>query len=978
MTGLLLLATILMGAILYDTRKRLERLERAAGVKRGATGQWPLPPSVKAVPDVLRPDLPPQPVPVPIEPEPPIEIPAIDAAPDPVPALAPAPVEATKITQPKPSGFGFEELFGRKLPIWAGGVTLIVAAVLMVKYSIDTGLLSPVVRVVLGFLFSIGLICGAELARRREHVVRDVRVAQALAGAGIGGLYVATLAAANLYGLMGPGLAFAGLTAITALALALAIRFGAPCAILGLVGGLATPAVVQSDNPSVPLLAGYLAVVIGAITLLSRRQRWVWLGVSALVGGAGWSVLTIMLGGLDSLSTLSMGLLVMLLGLGLPTLAFAPGRNLSLLRMTGAVVSALQLALLVANGHFAPLTWGLYGLLSAAFLWLADRTPALRRAAPVPLLTALGLAAVWPAPGIGLFSAVVIVMALLYGGYALRHLWRGQGGFIETGLLAAIALGGYGVSFAKFYVGAAGQDWRFALLALAFGAVPALGAGLGWRRSERHGDARFALLSCCAGLLAVLAGLVGLPEWAAPIVIAAVAGGLLALSQAAHDCRLAKGALGFLGFAIVALILTPGAVAEMTRLFDNIALSHVGHALLRWGTVASVAAAFAWRGEGPRLRAALQAVAALLGYGLVAQVVPAPWLAVAAAVALALLAEVEARKAALRIDPALGMIAVLMTLWAAEPLGRWMLSGLLSLAGEPVLVTALPAPAAALQRLAVSAVALGFVLWRKEALHKKARIAGTALAGALALVSAHILYKQLFLIDTQAAFVRAGLAERCLWEALLVGAGLIVWRSMAARTIALDLMAAGLAHGIVYTLALHDPLWARQAVGGWPLVNLLLPAFGIVFLIPLLMARIAPDLLQRFSRAVDALRMAAILLFAFATLRQLFAGSLPVAGEVGAVENIGRSVLAIALALGFLGWGIRKGLRDWRIASLALMLAAVGKVFLFDASGLEGLLRILSFLALGFSLIGIGWLYSRYLRPDAGLPDPLMVQTQVK
>jgi uncharacterized membrane protein len=76
-------------------------------------------------------------------------------------------------------------------------------------------------------------------------------------------------------------------------------------------------------------------------------------------------------------------------------------------------------------------------------------------------------------------------------------------------------------------------------------------------------------------------------------------------------------------------------------------------------------------------------------------------------------------------------------------------------------------------------------------------------------------------------------------------------------------------------------------------------------------------------------------------------------------------VLGIALGIGFLVWGIRKGLRDWRIASLTLMLAAAGKVFLFDASGLEGLLRIGSFLALGFSLIGIGWLYSRYLKPDA-------------
>ena len=78
-------------------------------------------------------------------------------------------------------------------------------------------------------------------------------------------------------------------------------------------------------------------------------------------------------------------------------------------------------------------------------------------------------------------------------------------------------------------------------------------------------------------------------------------------------------------------------------------------------------------------------------------------------------------------------------------------------------------------------------------------------------------------------------------------------------------------------------------------------------------------------------------------------------------EDILRSILGIVLAIGFLLWGILRGLRDWRIASLAIMILAVAKVFLFDASGLDGLLRISSFVALGLSLIGIGWLYSRYL-----------------
>lgn len=75
----------------------------------------------------------------------------------------------------------------------------------------------------------------------------------------------------------------------------------------------------------------------------------------------------------------------------------------------------------------------------------------------------------------------------------------------------------------------------------------------------------------------------------------------------------------------------------------------------------------------------------------------------------------------------------------------------------------------------------------------------------------------------------------------------------------------------------------------------------------------------------------------------------------------GRARTGIVLALGFLWWGSGREQRSWRIGSLVLMLAAVLKVFLVDAAGLEGLLRIASFLALGFSLIGIGWVYSRQL-----------------
>jgi uncharacterized membrane protein len=110
--------------------------------------------------------------------------------------------------------------------------------------------------------------------------------------------------------------------------------------------------------------------------------------------------------------------------------------------------------------------------------------------------------------------------------------------------------------------------------------------------------------------------------------------------------------------------------------------------------------------------------------------------------------------------------------------------------------------------------------------------------------------------------------------------------------------------------------------------------------------------------------MILIVLFAFSELRQIFHGTLLTAAGLLIAEDILRSILAIGLAIGFLLWGIRRQQRDWRIASLVLMLAAVGKVFLFDASGLEGVTRIASFVALGLSLIGIGWLYARHLGGD--------------
>lgn len=958
------LVLLVFGLMLFDMRGRLKAAERRLAVLEDGGATAPLSPDRHSrgggndederAEAVLRPaavvtrrvvDTPPPPAPVETIPEP--------AA----PAITPA-------ARPARPAFSFEELFGRRLPIWAGGVTLAVAGVLLVKYSIDAGLLSPLVRIIMGLLFGGALIGGAELALRQEQRVRDPRVRQALAGAGLATLYVSILAAHTLYALVGPGMAFAGLAGVTGLAMALSLHFGAPSALLGLVGGLAAPALVQAGQPNVPLLSCYLALAVGGLTLLSRAQRWMWLGVSALVGGAGWGVVMLAMGALDWASSLSIGLLVLMLGVGLPLVAFAGTRG-ALLRMGAAAVAAAQMAALVATGGFALLHWGLFGLLSAALVWLG-RDAALRPLAAVGAGVAVMLAGAWPEPEMGRFALVMLGMVTIYGGAALARVWRG--GLVEAGQLAGLALGGFAVSLAHFW--RAGLDGAFAGLALAAATLP-LGAMLmGWRCEGRREDARFVTLASAAALLLVAAGALGLTGWMLAMVVAAVAAMLLVLAERAGDQRVEWSGWGF---AFAAVMILAGS-EETVRLWGEAAAGVSAQGVARWAAVALMAVLFAWRARFAEGRIVAQGVAALLAYGAVAQAVPGVWLAVAAALGLALLAEGARRLPMGRMLPALGVAAALVALWAGWPMVVWLGRALLSLIGEPVLVRDLPALGESVRRLAVPAVLLGLAVWRADAaVPAPARRAGWIAAAALGGVAVHIGYKQIFGLANMADVTRLALAERTVWEGVLIGLGVGVWRAGVAQahprpskrvarlssTLAGGvLIGAGLGHLLIYTVLLHDPLWFPQQVGAIPLFNLLPVALALAFGALWMVERVW----NRTRRPADMLRMGLIALFGLAMLRQLFVGSLLTVPGVSQAEDILRSVLALGLAIGFLLWGIRTQAHDWRIASLMLMLVAVAKVFLLDASGLTGLLRIASFLALGFSLIGIGWLYNRVLR----------------
>jgi uncharacterized membrane protein len=130
----------------------------------------------------------------------------------------PAPASAPVL---EPVKAGWEQRLGARAFLWIGAITLALAAVFLVRYSIEEGYLSPEVRVILAALFGFALIGGAEKMRPR-----DERVAQALAAAGVAALYGALFAAVALYEMISKVAAGGGAAALTAFAIGLSLRHG--------------------------------------------------------------------------------------------------------------------------------------------------------------------------------------------------------------------------------------------------------------------------------------------------------------------------------------------------------------------------------------------------------------------------------------------------------------------------------------------------------------------------------------------------------------------------------------------------------------------------------------------------------------------------------------------------------------------------------------------------------------------------------
>jgi uncharacterized membrane protein len=203
----------------------------------------------------------------------------------------------------------------------------------------------------------------------------------------------------------------------------------------------------------------------------------------------------------------------------------------------------------------------------------------------------------------------------------------------------------------------------------------------------------------------------------------------------------------------------------------------------------------------------------------------------------------------------------------------------------------------------------------------------------------------------------------------LIAAALLLQREVTARSqVALyagrGLLALAAAQIVLGHLLVSNPLFVDDPVGTWPVFNLL----GLAYLAPaILCGLLAGDRFDLHERVRQALRIAAgVLIFVYLTLevRHAFQGSVisisyyrtPGNGEIYTY-----SAIWIVYSLALLAVGILRGSSVLRHASLVVLIVAVVKVFLYDASDLTGLFRVASFLGLGLTLIGIGYIYRRFV-----------------
>jgi uncharacterized membrane protein len=295
-----------------------------------------------------------------------------------------------------------ESLLTARWGVWLGSAALLLAGVFLIRYAVEEELLGPGARCVLGGLLGVALLAAAEWLTRHEppSVAGPFHIDQAPSGLAAGGaaiLFGAAYGAGPFYELLPPLLAFAAMAAASFIAMAAALRYGPLTAVIGIAGAFVTPALVTTENPSLPGLFAYLFVVSAAALSVVRYTAWTWLGWATTIAGAAWVWLAALQGGPDLWAAAAFVPAAATLNLFLlpaAALDHPVGRRLAWVPF--AIIGAAGLVLEIEFSGTSPRV-GLF-LLSPIAVWRGHTEPRLDRLPWIAALFGLLTLLLWALP----------------------------------------------------------------------------------------------------------------------------------------------------------------------------------------------------------------------------------------------------------------------------------------------------------------------------------------------------------------------------------------------------------------------------------------------------------------------------------------------------------------------------------------------------------------------------------------------------
>src|ERR1044072_4060263 len=189
---------------------------------------------------------------------------AMEVIPSPVPPKLAAP------PSPPRTSSSFEEFIGKNVASKVGILVTIVGIFIGAKYAIDHELVSPLVRVINGYVCGTALIGVAIWLKKKYEAYSSV-----LMGGGLAVLYFITYIAFGFYNMLPLEVAFAMMMAFTAGTVYAALLYDRVIiAHLALIGAYAIPFLLSDNSGPYAVFFGYIAVINTGILVVSLRKYW--------------------------------------------------------------------------------------------------------------------------------------------------------------------------------------------------------------------------------------------------------------------------------------------------------------------------------------------------------------------------------------------------------------------------------------------------------------------------------------------------------------------------------------------------------------------------------------------------------------------------------------------------------------------------------------------------------------------------------